>query len=179
MIREFLAPNDNDNDLVIPEWLFDERKLIYIRLPYCPDNEQLSKSFLNKAAVFTEDKYRFVVVWETRKIRSLFPLKDRIMHKACVIYEGNCSCGKKYVRETIRNAETRFNEHNVPSKESEPSKHLTACPGHSFQWSIITSAPQITNKRKIIEAYYIAKYKPSLNDQLDAKQLLLFRNGVT
>ena len=179
VIREFLCPDDSDDDLIIPEWLFDDRKLMYVRLPFCQDNEHLSKAFLSKVTEFTENKYRFMIVWETRKIRTLFPLKDKVKHKACLIYEGVCSCGEKYVGETIRNSESRFNEHNTPSRESEPSKHLLAYPAHSFQWNVITSAPQLNQKRKIIEAYYIAKFKPSLNDQLDSKLLLLFRNGVT
>ena len=107
------------------------------------------------------------------------PLKDRVQHMACVIYEGICSCGQKYVGETVRIAESRFSEHNVPSKESEPSKHLLANPTHSFTWNVITTAPHSNQKRKILEAYYISKFKPCLNDQLESKMLLLFRNGVT
>ena len=34
------------------------------------------------------------------------------------------SCGSRYIGETKRNAEVRWNEHNNPTKSLEPSKHL-------------------------------------------------------
>ena len=34
---------------------------------------------------------------------------------------------------------------------------------------IITSATHQQSKRKILEAYYLTKFKPSLNNQLDIK----------
>ena len=40
------------------------------------------------------------------------------------IYKGNCSCGSRYIGETERNAEVRWNKHKNPTKSSEPSKHL-------------------------------------------------------
>ena len=33
--------------------------------------------------------------------------------------------------------------------------------------------------RKVIEAYYIRRFLPTINDQLDIKSVYLFRNGVT
>ena len=79
-----------------------------------------------------------VITWKTRNIRSLFPLKDKNDYKSCVIYKGDCSCGSRYIGETKRNAEVRWNEHNNPTKSSEPSKHLrsnstTILHGLSFQ----------------------------------------------
>ena len=78
-----------------------------------------------------------VTTWKTRNIRSLFPLKDKNDYKSCVIYKGDCSCGSRYIGETKRNAEVRWNEHNNPTKSSEPSKHLrsntTILYGLSFQ----------------------------------------------
>ena len=49
-------------------------------------------------------------------MRSLFPLKDKNDYKSCVIYKGDCSCGSRYIGETKRNAEVRWNEHNNPIK---------------------------------------------------------------
>ena len=65
-----------------------------------------------------------VITWKTRNIRSLFPLKDKNDYKSCVIYKGDCSCGSRYIGETKRNAEVRWNEHNNPTKSSKPSKYL-------------------------------------------------------
>ena len=102
-----------------------------------------------------------------------------MQHKSCIIYEGICSCGDNYIGETKRIAQFRFDEHNTPGKKSEPSKHLLENSNHVFDWSIITSASRSVFKRKILEAFYIAKFKPSLNDQLECHKLLLFRHGIT
>ena len=47
------------------------------------------------------------MIWNTRKIQSLFNYKDKIQHHSCVIYRGVCSCGADYIGETIRNSEIR------------------------------------------------------------------------
>ena len=65
-----------------------------------------------------------VIMWRTRNIQSLLPLKDKNDYKSCVIYKEVCSCGSHCIGETKRNAEVRWNEHNNPTKSSEPSKHL-------------------------------------------------------
>ena len=43
---------------------------------------------------------------------------------------GDCSCGSRYIGETNRNAEVRWNEHNNPTKSSEPSKHIRSNINH-------------------------------------------------
>ena len=53
-----------------------------------------------------------VITWKTRNIRYLLPLKDQNDYKSCVIYKGDCSCGSRYIGETKRNAEVRWNEHS-------------------------------------------------------------------
>ena len=179
MINEFLRTDDLLDDVLFPEWLFDDRVTKCIRLPFCETNEHLSKVFIDRLNIFTEHKFKFIIIWDTRKIRSLFQLKDKVTHKSCVIYEGICSCGDKYVGETKRIAKVRFDEHDNPLKNSEPSKHLKKYHNHTFQWRIITSAPKALLKRKILEACYISKYKPNLNDQQESHKLVLFRHGVT
>ena len=59
-----------------------------------------------------------VIMWKTRNIRSLFPLKDKNDYKSCVIYEGDCSCGSSYIGETKRNVEVRWNENSNSTKSS-------------------------------------------------------------
>ena len=119
------------------------------------------------------------IVWQTKKIRSLFPLKDRTRHRSCIIYKGVCSCGKTYIGETDRNASARWKEHDTPSSNSEPAKHKLEDPTHNFEWEIITSAPTSFFKRKILEDYYIAKLVPEINEQTSSNILKLFRYGVT
>ena len=65
-------------------------------------------------------------------------------------------------------AEIRWKEHCPNNdKKSEVAEHLLTNPWHTINWQVIASAPHQRNKRKILEAYYITKFKPSLNNQLD------------
>ena len=98
--------------------------------------------------------------------------------KVSQFQRGDCSCGFRYIDETKRNAEVRWNEHN-PTKSSEPSKHLRSNINHYFTWVVISNAPKNAKTRKNLEASYIALWKPDLNEQKDFERLVLFRNGVT
>lgn len=81
--------------------------------------------------------------------------------------------------ETKRNVTVRWSEHNSSDEKTVPSKHLDHNPDHELTWSIIAKASTVTRKRKTFEAFYISTQKPLINDQLDVKSLLLFRNGIT
>ena len=183
VIRDFQkVPGADEEESIIPNWLFDERSDFYIRIPFSPKNEQISKTFLNKLNEYTNDKYTFKVIWNTRNIRSLFPLKDRVDHMSCVIYEGKCSCGEAYIGETIRITDIRWGEHTHPSPSStltDPAKHIVVNPTHTFTWKVLTRAPKQKLKRLILEAFFIAKNKPKINVQTKPKMLLLYRNGIT
>ena len=120
-----------------------------------------------------------VITRKTRNIRSLFPLEDKSDYKSCVIYKGDCSCGSHYTGETKRNAEVRWNEHDNPTKSSEPSKHLRSNINHCFAWPVILNAPKNAKTRKNLEASYIALCIPDLNEQKVFEILVLFRNDVT
>ena len=122
---------------------------------------------------------RFFLIWNTSRIRSLFPLKDKNLHPQCLIYEGTCSCGAKYIGETDRCFHLRTGEHDDVKKSSEPAKHLKANHGHHFSWKILALAPSIEFKRKMLEALFICKFKPGLNEQVRSKKLRLFPNGLT
>ena len=152
---------------------------MFVEIPYCELNEIKSKHFLKKFHRFTNNSFGMVITQRTRNIRSLFPLKDKSDYKSCVIYKGDCSCGSRYIGETKRNAEVRWNEHNNPTKSSEPSKHLRSNINHYFTWAVISNAPKNAKTRKNLEASYIALWKPDLNEQKDFERLVLFRNGVT
>ena len=79
---------------------------------FCKKNEIASKKFISKLNSFTNFKYIFIILWQTRQIESLFSLKDKNLHKSHVIYEGECSCGENYVGETMRNLEVQITEHS-------------------------------------------------------------------
>ena len=50
---------------------------------------------------------------------------------------------------------------------------------HKFLWKVLFAAPENKRIREIPEASEIALKRPSLNEQIESKKLLLFRNGVT
>ena len=104
----------------------------------------------------------------TRKIRTLFQLKDKSLHPACKIYERICICGENYIGETKRNVEIRWMEYNSPSNKSNPVKHLRDNIDHSFTWKVICNFLSRRLVCKILKAYFIATMKPSLNDQIDS-----------
>ena len=129
----FYRFNKEKEDLLISKWLFDETKLVVIRLPFAPRNEKFSKCFVSKLQTFTNGKVRFNTIWNTGKILSLFNNKGKVQHLSCVIYKGVCSCGANYVGETIRNVKIRWNEHESGiDKNSECFKHLQEHLSHGF-----------------------------------------------
>ena len=67
----------------------------------------------------------------------------------------------------------------IMTATSEPAKHLASNKEHFFLWNILLDAPKDGRTRKNLEAFFIAKLKPSLNRQEDSNMLTLFRNGVT
>ena len=52
----------------------------------------------------------------------LLLLKKENIYSSCKIYERVCPCKENYIGETERNVITRGNEHENPSKVSEPVK---------------------------------------------------------
>ena len=182
VVNNFLNNKNDEDDLeyIIPSGFFDEDlPVVLVEISFCDKNEFVSKQFIKKFNSFTQVLYDLRVQWFTKKTKTLFRLKDPCIHPVCKIYKGVCSCGKEYIGETVRNVEMRWNEHNKPSDKSNPSKHLVNNIQHYFIWSVICSAPTKKLTRKILEAYYIALYKPFLNDQIDSDLLNLFKHGVT
>ena len=134
---------------------------------------------ISKLQTFTNGKVRFDIIWNTRKMQSLFNNKDKV-HLNLVIYKSVCSCGADYIGETIRNVKIRWNEHESGiDKNSECFKHLQEHLSHSFQWPVLSIAPRDTFKWKILETYFIKIMVPSLNSQMNNDVLTLFRNGIT
>ena len=121
VIRSFSEEKD---DPIIPNWLFNNKREVYIRIPYCKTNELYIYKMLRKLEHFSDYEITFKVIWITRNIRSLFPIKDKTNHISNVIYKGECSCGSIYIGETVRNANIRWEEHEAIDGKSEPAKHL-------------------------------------------------------
>ena len=180
VIDNFNNPAPCGDDFLIPPYLFEEPSpFILVEIPFCPENERLSKHFITKFKSFLDVDCKVVVKWITRKVRTLFSLKSRNPHPSCKLYEGSCTCGDTYIGETKRNVEVRWQEHNDPRGSSEPAKHLYQNPTHSFTWTVFMNAPENTRVRKNLEASVVALKRPSLNNQMETKKLTLFRYGVT
>ena len=161
VIDNFNNPPAQDDIPLIPPYFFEEpAPFILIEVPYCPENERLSKHFIQKFKSFMTIECTIVIKWKTRKIRSLFSLKSKNPHPSCKLYEGQCSCGASYIGETKRNVQVRWKEHNDPRGKSEPAKHLYQNPNHSFTWRVIMSAPQNPRVRKNLEASLVALHCP-------------------
>ena len=159
-IKNFNTKND---ELIIPP-LFDERKQITIHLLFSSKNEKYSAYFFNKLVSFTSGKVMINVVWNTRKIQTLFLLYDNVQHLSCVIYKGICSCGETYVSETTRNCRIKWDGHNDVNMNTEPAKHLAGNIEHEFSWYVLTRALKNALKRIILEAYFIKLIVPSLKE---------------
>ena len=118
--------------------MFDERKTVYPQLLFCKTNEQKMKSMVNNVEEFTNNKVKFIYHWKTRKLKFLYPLEDRIKHKANIIYKGICFSRESYIGETKRNAEIRWKEHcSNYDKKSEVAEHLLTNPGNTINWKVV------------------------------------------
>jgi len=69
-ISNFLNDSSQD-DNIIPNFLFEERKKVFIKLPFCVKNEKLRKTFIAKLNKFTNFNFIFIILWQTRQIKSL------------------------------------------------------------------------------------------------------------
>ena len=129
--------------MLIPRELFQEKKpTVMIELLFCFRNEKVSKNFISKLYDYAQNKFDFRIKWVTKKVKSLFQLKDRNSYPSCVIFKGVCSCRDDYVGETCRNTTTRSGKHEDIKNDSEPAKHFYENSDHKFTWSIISTAPK-------------------------------------
>jgi len=157
------------------------KSFVPIKVPFCSKNERIAKHFLKKLKEYTNENFTFMIIWQSRKIKTLFPLKDKIIYKANVIYKGTDTTdpNTSYIGETKLIAEKRWEQHEDPSHDSAPSKYLTKNPQKVFDWEILSMSFTEINKRKIHEAIFIIKQNPPLNKHVKYKKLILFKNGVT
>ena len=65
VINVFHRFNQQKDEVLIPQWLFAERKECLIRLPFAPANEKFVKSFVNKLEIFTNYRVKFSIVLNT------------------------------------------------------------------------------------------------------------------
>ena len=118
VINKFHEKPERTGNYVIPADFLDvPKKIVLVDIPYCSNNEEFSKRFMKKFNVVTDNKYDIRIKWITKKVKQLFKLKSRNPHPSCVIYEGVCSCQESCIGETVRNVETRWQEHEDTQKD--------------------------------------------------------------
>ena len=120
---------------------------------------------LDKLNTFTGGKFIFVILWQTRKIKSLFNLKGKNAYKSNAVYRAECMCGETYIGETKRNFIVRKREHENTKHNSEPARHLATHPKHKYNWNIVFSESN-TFRRETTEGLFIIREKPLLNKQV-------------
>ena len=79
-----------------------------VEIPYCEENENVSKHFIKKFEAFINRSYWIAIKWITRKVKSMFKVKSKNPYPSCGIYRGKCSCGEERIGETERNVEKRW-----------------------------------------------------------------------
>ena len=98
MINDF---ENKEHDPMIPNYFFNDfesKPIVLIDVTFCNKNEKVSKQLLKKLNVFTKEKCDFRIVWKTKKVKQLFPLKEKNPYLLYKIYEGVCSCKDKLHR---------------------------------------------------------------------------------
>ena len=50
------------------------------------------------------------------------------------MFYGICESGEDYIDKTKRNTISRWLEHDIATKDSEPARHLSHCINHVFTW---------------------------------------------
>ena len=132
---------------------------ILLKLPFCQNNEKKSKHFLKKFHHFTKNNFKIAVCWETKKIKTLFHLKDKNLYPTCKIYYWVCECREDYIGKTKRNTMRSWSEHVNATKDSQPARHLNKHTNHVFTKKILCKASKKTDIRKNLEAIFIALFK--------------------
>ena len=58
----FKKKSEETDDCIIPPGFFDvPKKVVLVDIPYCPKNEKISKRFMKKFDVFTDNEYNIRV----------------------------------------------------------------------------------------------------------------------
>ena len=99
----------------------DDRKIIWIRLPYLDNIDDNMKNCLKKVQKCLKENVCFITCYETKKTAMFCSANDSIpiRQKANVIYKVTFpDCNEDYVGKTYRNLVTRLSEH--ASREDQP-----------------------------------------------------------
>ena len=153
-------------------------KQIYIRLPFLKDaTYKLEKCINSCLSQIKCGSLRVKFFYTYSRVSDKLKFKDRSSTINNVVYYLKCDkCDADYTGETKRHVPFRMEEHTDPMTDSLVARHSAENPGHTFN----TDNPKIlafehkTCKRRIKEALFIQKKKPTLNVQEKSYKLFLF-----
>ena len=69
--------------MIISPQLFEIPKILFFQVSFTEANEKRSKNFLNKLFNFTNEKFKLIIKWNTRNLKSFFfslKIKIYILH---------------------------------------------------------------------------------------------------
>ena len=95
------------------------KKHVKVSLAFSLKNEKYSAYLINR--LVGKVKVKTKIIWNTRRIQSLFQLKDKLQYLNCV--KGICSFGETYVGETKRNSKIGWDEHNDEKKKKKKKQY--------------------------------------------------------
>ena len=80
-IMSMILKELNKEELIIPWYIFEvEPTFLLLKLPYCEKNEAKSRDFIRKFHKFTNNQFQLAISWNTKKLSSLFRLKDKNLY---------------------------------------------------------------------------------------------------
>ena len=72
MIEKFSQKSSEMVDFIIPQSLFEiQKKVVLVKIPYCPKNEASSKWLIKKLDELTNSLYDIHIKWVTEKVKIL------------------------------------------------------------------------------------------------------------
>ena len=161
----------------------EDMKQLQLTLPYSgKKGTHLMSKMKKHLQKQLPDNVKTRIAYKCKKLSTRFQIKDKtnFPHKNNVVYKINCperDCTESYVGETKRRIQERIIDHNNRDKNSRVLKHSRET-NHHHVWqdnfTIIGSNYKSDFKRKISEALFIKRHKPSLNSQVKHYNLKLF-----
>jgi hypothetical protein len=155
-----------------------------LMLPYAGDKGcNLAHSLEKQFRRSFPPEVKLNIIYTGTKLSSNFSLKDQIPfeEKHDVVYKSVCpveNCHHSYVGECGRRIKERIKDHNGRDKNSHLVKHSIESEHSAVDtanFEIIGNSYRHNNKkRRIAEALFVKKLKPSLNVQEKSVPLKLF-----
>ena len=121
------------------------------------------------------------VTFRSKKLSTCFNVKDKteIKHQHNLVYKVKCpDCPATYIGEAGRRLQERVEDHGGRDKNSHVYKHSTHRnhkPVGIENFMVLGKNFKTEHQRKISEAFYIKKQKPTINIQRLSIPISLFR----